>query len=127
MFAAVWISDRSKMIYQVEEDYITGFAIDLFTSVIYDSILRNNTIQLGGNGRKAAPFHNVLRQFLLGSIVVKFRETDNLLPIRLILVRQIKIEQLRELLSDLQKPQVTSAERFANPEAVNNICVTISS
>jgi len=72
-FAAVCVNNHAEGRYQIKENDVARLAVHLFTSIIHDSILCDDAIQLGRNRRETAPFHYVSCQFLLRIIVVKFR------------------------------------------------------
>jgi hypothetical protein len=67
------------------------------SSIVDDSVFGHIPIQLWGNGGQANPLHRIPSQFLSRSLIVRVGKPDDLIPILLVLIRQIKIEQLRKL------------------------------
>jgi hypothetical protein len=64
MFAAALISTSKQGTNQVQENNVTLFTMNLFSSIIYNRIFCNNPIQLRRDRGQTASFHHVLRQFL---------------------------------------------------------------
>jgi len=107
---------------QIDEDAVAGGARHLGSSVVDDNIFGAFAEDAGCRAHDTTTFHDISSQFREGDVVIEFSQATYLLPVLIVIVRQIQIDNLGKLLSVAVRERVmTCGERLMTPVDVNRI------